>query len=175
MILKRIVISLAVCILGLCMTSCAEPTDYRYVISNKCSETITLEFLPQDWAEWELERGDLSWPYIAVYLLGDGYEKIDDYRSPFELKPGESLMFSWIDDSMGLRNRENPLWKKNHLIDKILIGEDPDDSQKEISEDYWSNRENWIIREKESEYVEYWLDIDDEVINNNYTPINNLR
>lgn len=174
--LKRFILSIAICIIGISMTSCFHEADYRYVISNKSSDPITIVFLPQNWAEWELERGELYWGYPAVYLLGNGYKKIDYYKSPFELKPGESLMFSYVQEYSKVRkNPDNPLWQKDHLIDKILIGNDIVDSQKEIPEDYWSNRNNWIMREKETEYVEYWLDIDDNIINNNYTPINNHR
>lgn len=147
------------------MTSCFHEADYRYAISNKSSEPITILFLPQDWREWELERGELHWPYFTVYLLGNGYEKIEYYKSPFELKPGESLMFSHVQEYSTVRkNPRNPLWRKDHLIDKILIGDGAESAQKEIPEDYWSNSSNWIMREKETEYVEYWLDIDDEVI-----------
>ncbi|MDE7437218.1 MAG: hypothetical protein K2M93_01910 [Muribaculaceae bacterium] len=177
---KQFIASIMIIICGLSLVSCDPSSEYVYIISNRSSETIHLLFYPQDWVEGALEAGKPYWNYNSVYLLGNGSEKIDYYRSPFELKPGESLKFSDIVELSAYvqktpEHESRPLWLKDYYIDRILVGGDPDNAQKEIAEDYWSYRSNWSQQNKKKRYVEYWLIIDDDVVNNNYAPINNHR
>lgn len=175
----NILIGIVFCVF---MTSCEGEVVYNYIISNNSSQNIHLILYPDekniidDSYHNKYGNGYLSnngfW-YIVTFL-GNEKAEFDCPLQSLELKSGESVNFS-IGRISAIN--ENPeiygtyaIWLNKNCIQKILIEGDTDQSWVSpislppLSLKYWTQSSNWIIQNKKSDSIEYWLVIDDEVI-----------
>ena len=164
--------------LCIALTNCEGEPElvYDYIVNNNSSQEIHLILYPYE------TIGNDSWlTYYNHYFsnnefsydvsyLGNEEKKFYVYPSQsISIKPGESIKFEYIKlDNHLTKNPETygttAIWLRKNCLKQILIGEDSEILNSELSYEYWSNSSNWIMQNESQYSIEYWLVIDDEVI-----------
>lgn len=164
------------------MSSCDPCTSYNYIINNKSSQNLSLILYPEKnpFPDNPTTEGGVygtgTGHLYDISYIGNESLLIDYPITTLNLKSKNSLRFFELSCYHVSINKDPekggsaPLWLQNNCIEKILIVNDRENSEKEISVDYWSNPANWSKRNKKSTSVEYWLVIDDEVIREHSSP-----
>ena len=166
-------------ILCIALTGCEGENDYNYIVRNNSSQDIYLILHPDKnnaLSDYDCERygGSFSsyngFGYSVTYLENEDKE-IDCPLHSLSLKPGESVKFTY--GEFGGNIITNPettnthaIWLRRNCLKQILIREDSEINNSELSYGYWSKSSNWIIQNKKSYTIDYLLIIDDEVIRN---------
>ena len=176
---------IAVVTLCVFMTSCDGYVIYNNIVINKSLQDIYLTLYANDDDNCRHNRGFYysknGFCYPVTYI-GKEDTEINCPLEWLRLEPGESIKFTSDDTALFVSEKypefrnTDAIWLNQNCIKKILIGDNLDQSgdtpvcNEQLAPEYWSKSSNWIIQNKKSDYIEFCLVIDDEVIREHSVP-----